>query len=307
MNSQLPPERDLPPNRRARMRHRVLAGLAEQPRPARRRWRIAATVAGLAAVLGATVTVTWTGGAGDTDPPGPEVVALGDTVLSPRVRQTGRRCLAQAQETYPEAGWPQREHRPVLVNYFERPDQAVVLYRAGTAVLECTAGASVGPDPVLSTGAGMRVVELPQWLPGPVGPTGATTSDPDHGDATIVGFASRRVARVVLDDGAGDRTEARLVDGIFAVISAGDTGTGRWMLISYDADGHEIDRRQVLGAARMRSGCWVDKAGRYVLHDVDEVGRVVLLEEDHTLTVNPPPERCGRAEPWAPPHGWAPA
>ncbi len=308
MNSQLPPERDLPPDRRARIRHRVLAGLSEPPRPARRPARIAGTIAGLAAALGATLLVPGAVGPGDVAPPGPEVVALGDSVLSPRIRHTGRRCLASAQEVMPAADWPWREHPPTLVNYFERPDRAAVLYRAGTALLECSSGPSVGPTPNPWSGLGMISDEAPAWLPGPVGVYGTSTSDSDWGDATITGFVSRRVARLVLDDGAGDRTEARLVDGTFAVISEGDTATGTWTLISYDADGHEIGRRRVLGNTGSRHrACWATESGDVVLPAPDGSGRILLLEPDNSITVNPPADRCGRAEPWSPPHGWTTA
>lgn len=317
---QLPPERDLPADRQARMRHRLLTahsrdtaygpgalpGLGTAPGPARpaarRRSRLVRVLgAGLATAACAAVAVAWSSGLlGGAELPKPEVIALGDGALSPMVRVTGNLCLTHAKDYAtrddgytPGFTWPANA-RPTLVNYAQRDDRAIVVYRLGQTAIMCTMEPTFPPSDEWSSSMGFAA--LPQWLPGPVSGESGSSSDPWGGESAISGFVSRRVARVVLDDGEGHRSTARLADGTFAVLSDGDLAANGGELISYDAQGREIDRRPAFDQGPVGTTCWLDDAGK-----------VVLFGMDRKDMPTPSPAGCGRAEPWAPPKGWTPA
>ncbi|WP_155372614.1 hypothetical protein [Catellatospora vulcania] len=301
---QLPPERDMPAARQARMRRRILDGLFSSARPAYGRGRALRVLgAGLATAACATAVVMWTGGPGDEQPQ-PEIVALGDSALSPMVRKTGNLCLTHAWQHVhvhnvdrpaeePTFAWPEGA-RPSLVNYAEREDRAIVVYRLEQTVIFCTMEPTIPPTDEWSSSMSFR--NAPQWLPGPVSGESAGSSDPWGGQTAIAGFVHRRVTKVVLDDGEGHRSTARLADGTFAVLSDGHLAARKGLLISYDEQGREIDRRDAFDLGVVGTTCWVDPAGR-----------VVLYAMDRKNAPDPSPVGCGKAEPWTTPRGWTPA
>src|SRR5262245_12043948 len=100
---QLPPERDLPADRHARMRTRVLATIGEPAAPRRTATgRLPVRIAAAGLATAACVAIAWVGiggrsGSDHRQPKVPEVYALGDGALSPRVREAGRQCLDYAR------------------------------------------------------------------------------------------------------------------------------------------------------------------------------------------------------------------
>lgn len=284
---QLPPEREMPADRQARMRRQVLDTLTAPARPAHRRGRAArVVVASLATAACLAAAVSWAGGL--REHPKPEVVALGDSALSPLVRETGNLCLTHAKTMDP-ARWPTDSSRPVMVNYAERDGtRAIVIYRMGERLYFCSMEPTTPPSDEWSSSLGSS--ELPTWLPGPISAESASSSEPWGGESALAGFVSRRVAKVILDHGNGHHSTARLANGTFVVVSEGDVADRRGELISYDDQGREIDRRPAFDLGPVGTSCWVDPQGTVVLY-----GKEV---KDATA---PPSVNCGKAEPWAAP------
>lgn len=298
--NQLPPERDVPADRYARRRAQVLAVVAQAA--ARRRTvasrlpvRIAA--GGLAAV--ACVAVAWVGINGPSGSSRqPEVYALGDGVLSSRAREAGRQCLKIARYDAREEGlmgpvtWP-ADKPPILLNHIEQQGRgAIVIYQVQSKLLYCAMGPAVksGPEPQeLSDDAwaiGFAVLDGSPWLPGPTSTEEAWSSDQEGGYMHAAGRVSARVARVVLTDGAGHQSPAKLAQGTFVVFSDGRIKAGT--LISYDATGKEIDRRPAFGQPDGR--CYTDPAGNLVNPTSNH--KFELAYKSGKI-------RCMRAEPWS--------
>jgi hypothetical protein len=298
---QLPPERDLPVGQQTRMRHQVLTAMAARPgrRPARRR-AAHVLVAGLATAACAVVAVATTGGFDGSERPQPQVVALADSALSPLIRDAGNLCLTQAKRDATRVGdypppfiWPEHA-QPSMVNFAEAEDRAIVIYRLNHTAIMCTMEPTSAPSN--EWGSGMVFAALPSWLPGPIAGQSASSSAVAGGKSAISGFVSQRVAAVVLDDGAGHRSAARLADGTFVVLSDGDLAEDEGELISYDDQGREIDRRPAFDLGAVDTTCWADSNGDVVVHGATE------------KNASPPPASgCGNAEAWAPPKGWTPA
>lgn len=298
---QLPPERDLPAARQARMRHRILDGLSGPGRSVRRRRMLAVLGAGLATAACATAVVVWTGGPGGGERPEIQVVALGTGVLSPTVRRTGDLCLTNTWQQLNDPDhpseytfrWPEGA-RPSLVNYAEREDWAITVYRLDRTMIWCSMTPTIPPSDEWSSS--LSYGPAPSWLPGAVSSASSGHSDADGGQSHVAGYVSRRVAKVVLDDGQGHRSTARLAEGTFAVLSDGALAPGKGQLISYDEQGREIDRRPVFDLGPVGTSCWIDPAGKVVVYGMDRKN-----------APTPSPAGCGKAEPWASPKGWTPA
>lgn len=271
---QLPPERDLPGDRHARLRTRVLTAIAE---PATRRHTagrpLSVRIAAAGVAMAACAALGWVGFGGAFRGGPAAAYALGDGVLSPETRHHGRLCLEEARRDdshgNPMATWPE-DQPPRLLNFSEQPGrEALLIYQVQSRLLYCKFGPAFksGPEPVEYndsgyTSGGIGILEATPWLPGPISVEAASSSDLEGGYVTAAGRVSGRVARVVLDDGAGHRSTARLVGGTFTAISDGRLKTLAGELISYDAAGTEIDRRPVPGRAMDR--CYTDPAGNHV-------------------------------------------
>jgi hypothetical protein len=298
--NQLPPERDLPADRHTHLRTRVLTMIAE-PAAGRRTAagrppaRIAA--AGLAAA--ACIAVTWVGISGPSSSgQHPDVYALGDNVLSPRTRDAGRKCLklARLDEGYGAfVTWP-ADSPPTLLNHIEQPGRgAIVIYQVQAKILYCSIGPAVktGSEPREFTtdgsgAAGLGVLDSSQWLPGPISLEHAVSTDREGGYVYAAGRVSARVVGVVLDDGAGHRSAARLAQGTFVILSDGRIKPGAGMLISYDGNGKETDRRPALDQPDGR--CYTDPAGNLVNPTSNEKFEIAYTSSK---------ARCKPAEPWS--------
>ncbi|MFC7546747.1 hypothetical protein [Plantactinospora sp. GCM10030261] len=270
---QLPPERSIPTGRHARMRAAVLSAVAEpdvRRRAGHRRLPRRIAAAGLATV--ACAAIGWVGVGRPGLGPDPQVYALGDEVLSDNARTAGRQCLRTARDDGPRGpmiNWP-GDSRPTLLNYTEQPGSGgTVIYRAQSQLLYCLVGPGVidGPEPrEFAPGAwgvvSLGVLDASPWLPGPISVEDARSTDTSGGYVHAAGRVGKQVDSVVLDQGAGHRSSARIVDGTFVVFSAGRVKPGAGMLISYDAGGTEIDRRPALSQPVGR--CYVDPSGNLV-------------------------------------------
>ena len=299
--SQLPPERDLPADRHARLRTRVLTKIAE---PATRRPTVASRLpvrlaaAGLA--MAACVAIGWVGigglsGSGQQR----EVYALGDGVLSPRAREAGRECLkivrrdgGQEPGTEPFS-WPTDEP-PVLLNHIDQQRRgAIAIYEAQSKLIYCAMGPAVkpGPEPRETTDDGWAIavalLDSSQWLPGPISLEDASSTDREGGYVQAAGRISQRVARVALADGAGHKSTAQLDQGTFVVSSDSRIEAGA-VIISYDARGKEIDRRPALGQPEGR--CYTDPAGNLVNPTSNYAFELAYKSSKI---------RCKPAEPWS--------
>jgi hypothetical protein len=281
----IPPERDIPADRRADLRAGLLTMIAQpapapapvpapEPRPDPRRGggrRLAhLAAAGLVLIAGAAIALAADTGSGSDD--GSEVYALGDGVLSQRAREAGRQCLQSIRdadrddplgERWPT--WPANA-TPTLLNYTEQPGQsAFAIYRTGSQLIYCEVFPGTtfgrGADGPWVTGS-MGFLDASPWLPGPIHRDVSVSSDRDGGHVKAAGRVSKRVAQVTLDDGAGHRSTARVAHGTFIVFSDGRLAAGKAELISYDAAGTEIDRQPALD--RPTGRCYVDPAGNLV-------------------------------------------
>ena len=287
---QLPRERELPAERHEQLRSRLLTMIAKPDR--RRRSRIV-LAAGLAAAAVAAVMVTTVG-----RPDTPEIYALGDNALSEGVRDAGRQCLRGVRDANdhdpfgePWPTWP-ADSPPTLLNHVERPDRgALVIYQTRSELIYCTIGRSLQNGEYLTTGpvalTGMSFLETSSWLPGSVSIELAGSSDLEGGYTEAAGRVSERVARVVLDDGAGHPSTARLARGTFVVYSDGPLKTRSGVLTSYDANGTELDRFPMLFPQAGR--CYLDPAGKPVNPTTNHV-----LDESYRSN----PRQCTAAEPW---------
>jgi hypothetical protein len=296
---QLLPERDLAADRHAHLRRRVLAGIAEPtdgPRAVGRSRSVRVAAAGLA--MAAAGAIVWAGSnvLSDSSRPG-EVYALGDSVLSPSTRATGRQCLEFARFDDGHgalATWP-ADSPPMLLNYVEQPGRgAIVVYQAHLRLVYCSIGPAVkiGPEPREFTtdgsgSAGVGALDATRWLPGPISMESAGSTDVEGGYLHVAGRVSERVARVVLDDGAGHQRSARLAEGTFVVFSDGRTVPGA-VLISYDASGAEIDRRPA--SQQPASRCYIDPAGKLVNP---------TSHHEFELAYRTNGGRCEPGEPWS--------
>jgi hypothetical protein len=294
----LPPERDIPADRHARMRSRLLSAITEpgdRGRRVRRRRPVRIAVAGLAMVAGAAVV--WAAGPYESSRPS-AVYAIGDGVLSPGTRDAARQCLTLASRDDGMgalATWPANAP-PTVLNYIERPGRgAIVIFETQSTLIYCVIGPAVqdGPEPREFTtdgsqGGALAVLDSSQWLPGPISLETARSTDLQGGYIDAAGRVGARVARVVLDDGAGRQSTARLAGGTFVVFSDGRTDPGAGVLISYDSSGAEIDRRP---AAEQPAGrCYTDPAGKLVNP---------ISNDRFDMAYKSKQGRCDHAEPWS--------
>lgn len=243
------------------------------------------------AVAACAATVAWV--SVDEEP---GVYALGDGVLSPQVREAGRDCLGFIRTNDRQSVAWAADSRARLLNHVERQGRgAIVVYLMRSKLIICLMGPAVktGPEPRVLTddgslAIGYTIMDGTPWLPGPISMEAGRSTDLDGGYVDVAGRVSQRVERVVLDDGAGHQSTARLAEGTFLVFSDGRIPDSAGMLVSYDAGGQEIDRRPVL---RQPSGrCYTDPAGNLV-------NPTSNYEFELAYKLNR--AQCRRAEPWS--------
>ncbi|WP_433304186.1 hypothetical protein ACQP2F_14210 [Actinoplanes sp. CA-030573] len=264
-----PAERDLPPARAARIRTHLLAtARGSRPRVHRRRLLIVATA--VLAVIGGVAVVAMVG---RTDPT--QVVAMGTTQSDPMLRNAVSACLKSMEPNQP-GGAPQPKFVAVSASdvalAYRRGEVMGVLFLNPTGYMEC----SVTPD---GAGVGGEAWPHRDWLPGPIQVLGGTSSEEDHGWVSITGRVSPRVNRLVLEHGNGETTTALIDNGAFGLVSRDDTVTANAELVSYDAAGHEIDRRSYFQGWQLPH-CYTDPHG--------------------TIIYGEPGQQCLPADPWTP-------
>lgn len=273
----LPAERDLPPERAARMR----ADLLESIRHPRHRTRAGLVAAVAAAVVLVLVGVSVALGGGQRGIPTRPATPTPDPQAA--VRLAARQCLLWNAQS------PRyRLSESDLAVAAEQDGFVATLFftSRGDAYWACmidttrSAPQPKAPDGrAYSGGAGGGGPDWPHWgwLLGPVdvlsplsgtAPTHRTSPTPPPrpfwgtGGVALVGRVSARVHRLVLDHGNGQITEAHLAHGGFAMVAKKPVAANA-TLLAYDATGAEIYRHLVdeLGPVR---GCWVDPSGKVI-------------------------------------------
>ncbi|MFD7659923.1 hypothetical protein ACFV4N_38605 [Actinosynnema sp. NPDC059797] len=296
MSTTLPPERDLPPRRHARIRaelERAVAG--------RRRVRYAPLLtAGVAAaaVIGLVVVVApWQGPVGDDAAAPPSLVTTGSApgttgATGPAPGTTGVSGSANTTTTTTEAGAmsvpgldPGRvaEVEQGCVETFQLPGPAVLhqyvadvgggdlaLLYTPDGVLECTVNGPTTPYNPAFTAVRDRA-----WLPGPFSADAVgVSSGGAHGKAAhwnvpgvalAVGRVSPAVARVVYER-EGRSVEAEIANGTYVAhleyppdfVAPSDGGLG--VLTAYDDRGRRLGRITSADVTDP-AGCWLLPGG----------------------------------------------
>ncbi|SCE96118.1 hypothetical protein [Micromonospora mirobrigensis] len=259
----LPAERDLPPEAALAMRARIL-GSVRPPAARSPRLRIAVAATVLLAVASGAAAVVWDQPERSTG----QVLAMGAGELSPTLRDAAKRCL----------GWnsPQRQtrqdpaERPVPVSLAdlavatERGDRALVLFMNDAGYATCDVEwAGTARE---SGGGATEPWPHGEWLPGPVQRLLLTSTESDGGDVSVSGRVSGRVHRLVLDHGDGHTTAARLSGGAFGLLTddARLRAANDPELVSYDAEGTEIDRRPLFQAEDELEHCYAGPDGKRI-------------------------------------------
>lgn len=274
-----PAERDLPLARQERIRARVLATARRPERHTARRVALVATAV-TAAAAGTTGAIWWSGDS-DWGPPA-QALAMSTSEMSPTLRKAADQCLKWNRE--PAGSVPvtlddvavaaQRGYDSALL--FLRDDGYYACDVSKKPLMEVTGGASTD----------FWSPAQQNWLPGPIQRLSLSSSDSDGGDVTVIGRASARVHKLLLDHGDGHTTAARLRNGAFGLISDGTRVHANAQLVSYDGDGNEIDRRPLFRRSDQFEHCYVDPAG------------TVVYRKDRTQAPDPDPRECRPADPW---------
>ncbi|MFC7530675.1 hypothetical protein [Actinoplanes sp. GCM10030250] len=314
-----PAERDLPPARAARIRADLLAGiaahershrpgrvrsaltaLAQRPghvgsaftalsqrpghvgsaftalaqRPGRVRFALAA------AVVLAAAGVTSATQLGPGDPP-VTTIAMGPSELTPSLADTVRDCGAR----FPEEAALDKVHQALidtgeLAVALEHDGKATALFLGPDGYVTCDEVRA--PFGASSSGFGADLWHGQRdWLPGPVQRLSVASSGLERGWAFAAGRVSYRVDRLVLEHGTGNRTEARLANGAFGLITATDDVQPDAQLIAYDAAGKVIEREPFFEPLSAPAQCYTDPSGKVIY------SREVTPDRD-----------CLPAEPW---------
>lgn len=237
---------------------------AGRPHPARTtRLRIALAGVVLLAGTSGVAAMTW-------NRPGDlpvQVLAMGPGELSPTLRDAAERCLQwnsperQRQTRQNESEQPVPVSLADLAVAIERDGRALVLFMNDVGYATCDVE-SPGTEQE-SGGGATKPWPHGDLLPGPVQRLLLTSTEFDGGDVSASGRVAERVHRLVLDHGDGDTTAARLSGGAFGLMTSGarlKAGNGP-TLVSYDANGVEIDRRPLFQAEDELERCYADPDG----------------------------------------------
>jgi hypothetical protein len=113
-------------------------------------------------------------------------------------------------------------------------------------------------------GVGSEAWPHRDWLPGPVQRLSVSSTELDSGAVSVLGRVSARVHRLVLEHGNGATTTARLAGGAFGLLSRADDVRPGAELVSYDAQGREIDRQPLFTPLDTFPHCYTDPAGQVI-------------------------------------------
>ncbi len=255
---QPPADRDLPADRADRIRAGALAAL-DHPAPSHTGRRVAV----LAAVV--TTVAAGVGGAalwpsGDGGGQSTQALAMSAAELSPPLRAAAKKCLAWNRERHPEVpGHAVTVGMDDLAVATGHGHRSAMLFLKPDGYYTCELDEEPGEE--ISGGTGSdQWGNRRNWLPGPVQRLSLSSSDVDGGDVMVIGRASHRVSRLVLEHGDGRTTPARLKDGAFGLVSRGGPVRANARLVSYDADGNEIGRMPLFDKD-YPDRCYADPAG----------------------------------------------
>ncbi|UQU68002.1 hypothetical protein COUCH_17705 [Couchioplanes caeruleus] len=244
----VPADRDLPPRRAERMRQDLLRATRERPRHARR-WLAAAVATGLTLVAAGAVV------AHVRDEPAVQVLAMGPGELDGTLRRAADECLEWAGR---DGGFRVPLGLSDLAVSARQGDRAAVLFLSGAGYAACDFELGRRES---SGGINSEPWAHREWLPGPVQRLSLSSSEADGGAVAVLGRVTGRVHRLVLEHGDGRTTTARLRDGAFGIVTRTADVRPDAELVSYDAAGHEIDRRPLFPGPRRDEQCWTDPAG----------------------------------------------
>jgi hypothetical protein len=210
--------------------------------------------------------------------------------LSPSLRKAAEQCLDwnERERTRGDDGFapPSRVTLDDLAVATRHGHRSAMLFLTDTSYYTCDMVTEPGKEITGGTSSDLWG-DRRHWLPGPVQRLGLSYTEDDGGDVMITGRASAQVKRLVLEHGDGRTTVARLKDGAFGLISVGGPVRPNAQLVSYDADGNELDRFALFDNT-YPGGCYVDPAGK------------VLYQPLPVKKDAPPPDpaTCLPAEPW---------
>jgi len=270
MNDLLTPpgERDLPARRAMEMRAELMtAARGPRPRPTRR-WLVAAVSATAAVVAVAGVALTH-----QVRDDGTQILAMGPGELSPELKRGAEQCLKwYAQHSSPpdfaapqpgavvEAGVPVSMNDVAVAS--RQGDKTAILFLNDVGYLACDITETFGLEN--SGGLSNDQWQHRDWLPGPVQRLSLSSTELDGGDVVVLGRVSSRVHRLMLERGNGKSTTARLSEGAFGILTTTDDVQRDAELVSYDAEGDEIDRRPLFADSRSFEHCYTDPAGKVI-------------------------------------------
>ncbi|MEU4423487.1 hypothetical protein AB0F81_22905 [Actinoplanes sp. NPDC024001] len=269
-----PAERDLPPEKAARMRAALLRDVREPARRiSRARLALAAAVV-LAAAAGAVQLLPRD--AADT---GVTTVAMGRAELSPSLLATVENCVDDLRDDEQN----ERTLRTIaatgeLAVAIERGGRAIAVFFAEDGYLTCDEVRSGSREG--SHGYGYdRWGGQHDWLPGPVQRMSVASSELEHGWVFAAGRVSHRVHRLVLEHGTGNRTEARLANGAFGLVTVTEDVQPGAELVAYDPAGRVIEREPLFEPMSVPGRCYTDPSGKVIYSRVVEPDRDCLPAE----------------------------
>ena len=269
-----PAERDLPPGRAARMRAEILTAV-RVPRRRSTRWRLVVPVAAVLTLIAGVTLAFQVRQDGRS-----EILAMSPGELDPALRSAAKQCLTWMD---PASRDPSDKTTFIPVSLADvtmaarQDDRSVIMFMNRTGQVGCqVTEAAWGRE--VSGGLSGGAWEHREWLPGPVEPLLLSSSEFNGGAVSALGRVSARVHRMVLEHGTGRTTVARLSGGVFGLLTKTDDVRPGAALVSYDAEGREIDRRPLFHPAGEVDRCYTDPAGKVIY--------------------GPPGPNCLPADPW---------
>lgn len=254
-----PAERDLPPGRATRMRAELLTA-ARVPRRRTTRWRLVIPVAAvLTLIAGVTLTLQIRQDGRS------EILAMSPGELDPALRSAAEQCLTWMD---PANSDPTDQTRFIPVSLADirmaarQGDRSLIMFMNRTGQIGCEVKTERGREVSGSLSGGAW--EQRDWLPGPVEPLNLSSSEINGGAVSALGRVSSRVHRLILEHGTGHTTTARLSGGVFGLLTKTDDVRPDAELVSYDAEGREIDRHRLFQRPGDPERCYRNPAGEVV-------------------------------------------
>jgi hypothetical protein len=254
-----PAERDLPRAAANRIRETLIREAGRRTRSPRRPGRVRLALAAVVVLAAGVVSALQL----RPEEPPATTIAMGPSELTASLAATVRDC----RERWPdeaEFGKTQRAlvESSTLAVAMEHDRRAMALFLGPDGYFTCD---EVRRGRISGSGFGIAAWNGQRdWLPGPVQRLSVASSGMDSGWAFAAGRVSHRVARLVLEHGAGATTEARLANGAFGLITATADVQPDAELVAYDAAGEVIERERFFEPLSVPSRCYTDPAGQVI-------------------------------------------